>query len=99
MRYDAGFRWGMGRSTLKIVLSLAGAAAAGCLVFLLLEAALSSGHPSSPGAVLFRFQLSSMIAMATFGGIAIILYVRLSRGARNAESQHWQAGRDRPRKR
>jgi hypothetical protein len=72
MRYDAGFRWGMGSSTLKIVLSLLGAGAVGGGALILLESML-------PGAPLFRFQLSSMIAMAIFAGVAIVLYVRLSR--------------------
>ena len=54
-----------------------GAAAFG--VFVLLEALLSRAHVSAPSAVLFRFQLSSMIAMAVFAGVAIVIYVRLSR--------------------
>jgi hypothetical protein len=29
--------------------------------------------------MLFRFQLGSMIAMAVFAGLAIVIYVRLSR--------------------
>jgi hypothetical protein len=72
MRYDAGFQVGMGSPTLKIVLSLLGAGLAGWVVLILLESVL-------PGAPLFRFQLSSMIAMAIFAGIAIVIYVRLSR--------------------
>jgi hypothetical protein len=69
----------MGRATLKIVLSLVGAGAVGFAVFVLLEALLPGAHPPSAGAVLFRFQLSSMIGMAVFAGLAIVLYVRLSR--------------------
>jgi hypothetical protein len=72
MRYDAGFRVGMGTPTLKIVLSLLGAGAVGWGVLILLESVL-------PGTPLFRFQLSSMIAMAIFAGAAIVIYVRLSR--------------------
>ncbi len=79
MRYDAGFRWGMGSATLKIVLSLVGAGAVSFCVFVLLEAMLSRAHAASAGAVLFRFQLSSMIAMGVFAGLAIVIYVRLSR--------------------
>jgi hypothetical protein len=56
MRYDAGFRWGMGRATLKIVLSLVGAGAVGFCVFVLLEAMLPGAHAANAGAVLFRFQ-------------------------------------------
>lgn len=69
----------MGRATLKIVLSLVGASAVGLVVFVLLEAMLSAAHTPIPGKVLFRFQLSSMIAMAVFAGLAIVIYVRLSR--------------------
>ena len=65
--------------TWKIVLSLAGAGAAALGVFVLLEALLSAARGSAPGAVLFRFQLSSMIAMAVFAGLAIVIYVRLAR--------------------
>ena len=77
--YDAGFRWGMGRATLKIVLSLVGAGVSGLAIFVLLEAMLPEAHTRMPGRVLFRFQLSSMIAMAVFAGLAIVIYVRLSR--------------------
>jgi hypothetical protein len=69
----------MQRATLKIVLSVAGAAVAAFGVFVLLEAMLSGTHGRPAGAVLFRFQLSSMIAMAVFAGLAIVIYVRLSR--------------------
>ena len=79
MRYDAGFRWGMGSATLKIVLSLAGAGAVSFCVFILLEALLSRTQAASAGVVLFRFQLSSMIAMGVFAGFAIVIFVRLSR--------------------
>jgi hypothetical protein len=64
---------------LKIVLSLVGAGAVGFAVFVLLEAALSGAHAATARAVLFRFQLSSMIAMGVFAGLAILIYVRLSR--------------------
>ena len=77
MRYDAGFRWGMGNATLKIVLSLAGAVS--FCVFVLLEALLSRTHGANAGAVLFSFQLSSMLAMGVFAGLAIVIFVRLSR--------------------
>jgi len=69
----------MQRATLKIVLSLAGAGVVGVGVFVLLEALLPGTHAPAAGAVLFRFQLSSMIAMAVFAGLAIVIYVRLSR--------------------
>ena len=51
----------------------------GLCVFVLLEAVLPGAHAPAVGAVLFRFQLSSMIAMAVFAGLAIVIYVRLSR--------------------
>jgi hypothetical protein len=79
MRYDAGFRWGMGNATLKIILSLLGAGAISFCVFVLLEALLSRTHGGNAGAVLFRFQLSSMLAMGIFAGLAIVIFVRLSR--------------------
>ncbi len=79
MRYDAGFRWGMGTATLKIALSLAGAGVISFCVFALLEALLSRTHGANAGAVLFRFQLSSMVAMGVFAGLAIVIFVRLSR--------------------
>ena len=69
----------MGRATLKIVLSLVGAGAIGFGVFVLLETMLPGGHASTASAALFRFQLSSMITMAVFAGVAILIYVRLSR--------------------
>jgi hypothetical protein len=69
----------MGRATLKIVLSLVGAGAVGLGVFVCLETLLPKAHTPIPGTVLFRFQLSSMIAMAIFAGLAIVIYVRLSR--------------------
>jgi hypothetical protein len=62
----------MGSATRRIVLSLLGAGAVGWGVLILLESML-------PGAPLFRFQLSSTIAMAIFAGAAIVIYVRLSR--------------------
>ena len=79
MRYDAGFRWGMGSATLKIVFSLVGAGAISFCVFVLLEALLSHPRAGNAGAVLFRFQLSSTLAMGVFAGLAIVIFVRLSR--------------------
>ncbi len=80
MRYDAGFRWGMGSPTLKIVFSLMGAVAISFCVFVMLEAVLSRPHAANAGgAVLFRLQLSSMLAMGVFAGLAIVIFVRLSR--------------------
>jgi cytochrome c oxidase assembly factor CtaG len=88
MGYDAGFRWGMGRATLKIVLSLVGAGAVGFCVFVLLEALLPGAHTPGARAALLRFQVSSMIAMGVFAGIAIVIYVRLSRSwAKRQESR------------
>jgi hypothetical protein len=69
----------MGRATLKIVLSLVLAGAVGFGVLVFLEALLPGAYGSARGAALFRFQLSSMIAMAVFAGLAIVIYVRLSR--------------------
>lgn len=69
----------MGRATLKIALSLAVAGGIGFCVFVLLEAMLPGAHAPKAGAALFRFQVSSMIAMGVFAGIAIVIYVRLSR--------------------
>jgi hypothetical protein len=79
MRYDAGFRWGMGNATLKIVLSLVGAGAISFCVFVSLEALLSRTHGANAGTLLFRFQLSSMLAMGVFAGLAMVIFVRLSR--------------------
>ena len=70
----------MQHATLKIAVSLVGAGAGWLLAaFVLLEAMLPGAHAPSAGAVLFRFQLSSMIAMGVFAGLAIVIYVRLSR--------------------
>lgn len=69
----------MQRATLKIVLSLVGGGVVGFGVFVLLEALLPGARPPTAGAVLFRFQLSAMIAMAVFAGLAIVIYVGLSR--------------------
>jgi hypothetical protein len=69
----------MQRATLKIVLSLLGAGVVGLCVFVLLEAILPGAQAPAARAALFRFQLSSMIAMAVFAGLAIVIYVRLSR--------------------
>jgi hypothetical protein len=62
----------MGRATLNIVMSVAGAGLVGFGVLILLETLL-------PGNALLRFQLSSMIAMGIFAGVAIVIYVRLTR--------------------
>jgi hypothetical protein len=70
----------MRQATWKIVISLAGAGAAAFGVFVLLETLLSGGvRISAAGSVLFRFQVSSMIAMGVFAGVAIVIYVRLAR--------------------
>jgi len=69
----------MRQATWKIVISLATAGAAAFGVFVLLEAVLSGSRVSAAGSALFRFQLSSMIAMGIFAGLAIVIYVRLSR--------------------
>jgi hypothetical protein len=70
----------MRQATWKIVISLAGAGTAAFGVFILLETLLSGGvRISAAGSALFRFQVSSMIAMGTFAGLAILIYVRLSR--------------------
>jgi hypothetical protein len=69
----------MRQATWKIVISLAGAGAAAFGVFVLLEALLSGARLSAAGSALFRFQLSSMIAMGVFAGVAIVIYVRLAR--------------------
>ncbi len=69
----------MGHATLKILFSLVAAGTIGFLSFVLLEAALPGKQ------ALLRFQLSSMIAMGVFAGVAIVIYVRLSR--------RWAAGR------
>ena len=61
----------MGRATLNIVVSVAGAGLAGFGVLVLLEKLL-------PGNALLRFQLSSMISMGIFAGVAIVIYVRLA---------------------
>ena len=63
----------MGNPTLKILVSLMSAGAVSGLLFLLLETLLSRST------ALFRFQLSSMAAMGVFAGLAIVIFVRLSR--------------------
>jgi hypothetical protein len=70
---------GIGRTALKIILSLVPAAAVGFGVLVLLEALLPGTHRAARDAALFRFQLSAAIAMAVFAGLAIVIYVRLSR--------------------
>ena len=54
-----------------------GPVAVGFGVFFLLEALLPGAHPPTAGAVLFRFQLSSMIAMGVFAGLAIHTYAKV----------------------
>jgi hypothetical protein len=76
--YDAGFSR-TGRTALKITLSLVLAGAAGFGVLVLLEALLRSPHGVDHHAALFRFQLSALAGMAVFAGLAILIYVRLSR--------------------
>jgi hypothetical protein len=70
---------GMGRTTGKIVLSLLLAGAGGFGALLLLESILPAPSRHGQDATLFRFQLSAAIAMAVFAGLAILIYVRLSR--------------------
>lgn len=84
----------MGRATLKIALSLVGAGAVAFCIFVLLEAMLPRA-----GSVLFRFQLSSMVAMGVFAGLAIVIYVRLSRSWPSDErgSGGYRAGRSKQR--
>ena len=69
----------MQQATLKIVLSLVGAGVAGFAFLFCWRPYSRARMPPASGAVLFRFQLSSMIAMAVFAGLAIVIYVRLSR--------------------
>jgi Na+/phosphate symporter len=69
----------MQRATFKIVLSVVGAGVIGLCVFVLLEALLPGTRTPPAQATLFRFQVSSMVAMAVFAGLAIVIYVRLSR--------------------
>jgi hypothetical protein len=72
----------MGRETFKIVVSVTGAAVCALLVFLLLEMILSGNGTRAPlpgRVLLFRFQLSAMLAMGLFIGLAITIYARLSR--------------------
>jgi hypothetical protein len=69
----------MRRATWKIFFSLAAAATIAFAAFVLLEAVQSGAHASTSNAALFRFQVSSMIAMGVFAGVAIVIYVRLSR--------------------
>jgi hypothetical protein len=69
----------MGQASVKIIVSLAGAGVVGLLAFVLLEATLPGGRTPDADAALFRFQLSSTAAMGIFTGVAIVIYVRLSR--------------------
>lgn len=69
----------MGSQTLKIVLSVLGAGIGAFCAFLLLEAIPFGGSRHGAVALLFRFQLSALLAMALFAGLAIVLYARLSR--------------------
>jgi hypothetical protein len=85
---------GMGHATLKIALSLVGAGTVAFGVFVLLEATLRGAS-----SVLFRFQLSSTVAMGVFAGIAIVIYVRLSRIWSSGEPGGYRAGRSKQRQR
>jgi hypothetical protein len=85
----------MGRATLKIVLSLIGAGVVGFCLFVLLEAMPSGSHAPNAGRVLFRFQLASMLAMGVFAGLAIVIYVRLSRNPLNDEPKESRTGSNR----
>lgn len=78
----------MARETLKIAVSLLGAGAIAVCAFLLLETILTK-HGAPGPALLFRFQLSAMLAMGLFAGLAIVFYARLSRalGARKTGAQ------------
>jgi len=81
---------GMGHATLKIALSLVGAGTVAFGVFVLLEATLRGA-----GSVLFRFQLSSTVAMGVFAGI--VIYVRLSRNWPGGEPGDYRTGRSKQR--
>ena len=67
----------MGQRTLHILLSLAGAAVAAGFFFALVAMIWPVAHGKD--AILFRFQLSSMLAWAVFAGVSLLLYIRLSR--------------------
>jgi hypothetical protein len=84
----------MGHATLKIALSLVGAGTVAFCAFLLFEAMLRGA-----GSALFRFQLSSLLAMGVFAGMAIVIYVRLSRNRPSGEpgSGGYRAGRSKQR--
>jgi hypothetical protein len=84
----------MGHATLKIALSLVGAGTVAFCAFVLLEAMLRGA-----GSALFRFQLSFLLAMGVFAGMAIVIYVRLSRNRPSGEpgSGGYRAGRSKQR--
>jgi H+/Cl- antiporter ClcA len=74
----------MGRETLKIIVSVVGAGVGALCTFVLFEVLLSAVQRHGPGPVpgrvlLFRFQLSAMLATGLFAGLAIVFYARLSR--------------------
>lgn len=69
---------GLGRETLKIVLSVLGGGLGALCLFLLLEIMLP-GDRHNRDALLLRFHLSAMLAMAMLAGLAIVIYARLSR--------------------
>jgi hypothetical protein len=69
----------MGRQTFKIVVSLLAAGATALCAFFLLQAALLNGHRLAAGPMLFRFQIGTMVSLALFAGLAIVIYARLSR--------------------
>lgn len=69
----------MGSESLKIVLSVLGAGIGAFCAFLLMEVIPLGVSRHGAGALLFRFQLSALLAMAVFAGLAIVLYARLSR--------------------
>lgn len=58
------------------MLSILGAGACALCAFVLLEALLPG---NSRGALLLRFQVGTSLSMALFAGLAIVIYVRLSR--------------------
>jgi hypothetical protein len=79
----------MGRETLKIILSVAGAAVVALSAFLLFEALLPP-RGANGGVLLFRFQMGAMLAMALFAGLAIVIYARLSRRSVSARRKEWE---------
>lgn len=88
----------MGRESLRIVLSVAGAAAVAMSAFLLFEALLPGRGVSGNGVLLFRFQMGAMLAMALFAGLAIVIYARLSRWTLSAQRREREEKNRRNRK-